>query len=72
MILAAAIVTALIVVAVAVIVVSRVRARLRSRRSGIELVRAQAAVAEREMHDLTRAAFVAMAEAVEHRRHRSR
>jgi hypothetical protein len=32
-------------------------------------VRAQAAAAERQLHDLTRSAFVAMAEEVERRRH---
>jgi hypothetical protein len=32
-------------------------------------VRAQAAAAERQLHDLTRSAFVAMAEEAERRRH---
>jgi hypothetical protein len=35
-------------------------------------VRAEAAEAERQLHDLTRSAFVAMAEEAEHRRHFNR
>ena len=39
-----------------------------SRISELQRVRAEAAEAERQLHDLTRSAFVAMAEAAERRR----